>query len=226
LEDMLRMCVMDSSDSWHRQLPLVEFAYNNSYQASIQMAPYEALYGRKCRSPLYWDLAEWRQTSDGHHRNTRPELIQDAIEKVQLIQQRMKAAQDRQKSYANRRRKNLEFEVGDRVFLKLSPRKGFYRIGKGGKLNPRYIGPYEIIERVGEVAYRLDLPPNLTGIHNVFHVSQLRKYHPDESHVITTEELPLEPNLTYMESPIQILDYKIKELRNKRIPMVKVLWRN
>ena len=116
--------------------------------------------------------------------------------------------------------------MGDRVFLKLSPRKGFQRIGKRGKFNPRYIGPYEIIERVGEVAYRLDLPPNLTGIHNVFHVSQLRKYHPDESHIIATEELPLEQNLTYTESPVRILDYKVKELRNKRIPMVKVLWRN
>lgn len=121
LEDMLRLCILDYGGSWVKYLPLIEFSYNNSYQASIQMAPYEALYGRKCRSPVNSELDEWRKTSDGHHRAIQPDIIQDAIEKVRVIKQRIKAAQDRQKSYADKRRKDLEFEPGDLVFLKASP---------------------------------------------------------------------------------------------------------
>ena len=226
LEDMLRACVLDFHDSWDRHLALIEFAYNNSYQASIGMAPYEALYGRKCRSPLFWDLEDWHWTTDGVKRARPPKVIEEAIEKVQIIRQRMKMAQDRQKSYADRRRRPLEFEVGDRVFLKASPRKGFTRIGRGGKLNPRYLGPFEILERIGETAYRLDLPPNLTGIHNVFHVSQLRKFYPDESLILPVEDVQLEPDLTIIKKPVQILDKKFQVLRNRQIPLVKVLWRD
>ena len=111
------------------------------------MAPYEALYGRKCRSPLHWDLDEVKTTTEEKQGSLRPELIQDAIEKVQIIKQNMKAAQDRQKSYANKRRKDLEFAVGDQVFLKISPQKGIKRIGKHGKLIPRFTGPFEILKR-------------------------------------------------------------------------------
>ena len=138
----------------------------------------------------------------------------------------MKTAQDRQKSYADKRRKDLEFQVGDRVFLKVSPWKGIIRFGRRGKLSPRYIGPYEIIERVGEVAYKLELPEELSRIHNVFHVSMLRKYIADPSHVIVEQPIELQRNLSYEEVPVQILDRREQVLRKKVIPLVKVLWRN
>ena len=190
------------------------------------MAPYEALYGRRCRSPLHWDLDEVRSTSSKENEALRPELVQEAIDKIQIIKKNMKTAQDRQKSYADKRRKGLEFSVGDHVFLKIAPLKGIRRMGKSGKLNPKYTGPFQIVERISPVAYQLDLPPNLTGIHNVFHVSQLRKYFPDPSHIIEHFDVPLQSDLSYTEQPIRILDYQIRELRNRRIPQVKVLWRN
>ena len=225
LEDLLRMCVLDHGGHWARHLPLIEFAYNNSYQASIGMAPYELLYGKKCRSPLYWDLGDRIYSTESTGLPTN-EMLQEAMEKVRLIRERLKTAQNRQKSYADNRRRDLEFEVGDYVFLKLSPRKGFVRIGTQAKLNPRYIGPYQITDRVGAVAYRLLLPASVTGIHNVFHVSQLRKYYPDPSHVIEPAEITIDEDLTYEERPVQILDHQIKQLRNKQIRQVKVLWRN
>ncbi|KAL5559924.1 hypothetical protein UlMin_036136 [Ulmus minor] len=139
---------------------------------------------------------------------------------------RIQTAQSRQKSYADKRRRPLEFKVGDFVFLKVAPFKGVIRFGKRGKLNPRYVGPYEILERVGKVAYRLALPPNLASVHNVFHVSMLKKYVPDASHILEQEPIELHEDLTYEEKPVQILDRKTKTLRNKEIPLVKVLWRN
>ena len=148
---MLRACVLDHKGSWEEHLPLVEFAYNNSYQASIQMAPYEALYGRPCRSPLCW--TEVRESSI-----TGLDLIRDTSEKVSLIRQSLLTTQSRQKSYADVRRRPLEFEVGDHVFLKVMPKRGGVRFGKRGKLSPRFIGPFKILERVGTVVYRLTLP--------------------------------------------------------------------
>ena len=154
-----------------------------------------------------------------------PELIQDTNEKIKVIRDILKAAQNRQKSYADNGRKDLEFQVGDWVFLKLSPWKGVVRFGKRGKLSPRYIGPYEVIERVGTVAYRLELPSELSRIHNVFHVSMLRKYIVDLSHVLQEQPISLKKYLTYEES-VQILDRNEQVLRNKAIPLVKVLWRS
>src|ERR1044071_7665033 len=160
LEDMLRACAMDFQGSWEKNLPLVEFSYNNSHHPSIGLAPHEALYGRRCRTPLCWD-------ENDEQRLVGPEMIEETANTVQLIQARMKAAQDRQKSYADRKRRKLEFAVGEKVLLKVSPTREITRFGKGGKLNPTYIGPFEILERVGEVAYRLALPPNLSQVHNV-----------------------------------------------------------
>ncbi len=157
---------------------------------------------------------------------TPNELVQETVEKVRLIQERLKTAQSRQKSYADNRRLELEFEVGDFVFLKLSPRKGIVRMGRRAKLNPRYVGPYEITERVGVVAYRLRLPATITSIHDVFHVSQLKRYYPDPSHVIQPDEVTIEEDLSYVEKPVRILDQKVQQLRNKQIKQVKVLWRN
>ena len=184
----------------------MEFASNNSYPASIGMAPYETLYGRKCRTPVCWDEV-------GERKLVGPEIVQMTCDKIKVIRDRLKISQDRQKSYADNRRRDLEFEVGDMVFLRISPWKGVLRFGKRGKLSPRYIGPYRIVERIGEVAYRLELPSDLDRIHDVFHVSMLRKYIPDPSHVLT-------------EQPVQILDRREQVLRNKTIPLVKVLWRS
>ena len=156
----------------------MEFAYNNSYQASIGMAPYEALYGRKFQTPICWDEV-------GERKLVGPEMVQVTCDKIKVIRDRLKIAQDRQKSYANNRCRDLDFEVGDMVFLRISPWKGILRFGKRGKLSPRYIGPYRIVERIGEVAYRLELPSDLDRIHDVFHVSMLYKYIPDPSHVLT-----------------------------------------
>ncbi|KAL5564136.1 hypothetical protein UlMin_027300 [Ulmus minor] len=219
LEDMLRACVLDFKGTWNRYLPLIEFSYNNSYQATIGMAPYEALYGRRCRSPVHW-------YETGESEITAPEFVEDTTQAVKKIQTRMKSAQSRQKSYADKRRRPLEFWVGDSVFLKVSPFKGVIRFGKRGKLNPRYIGPYEILERVGKTAYRLALPPNLASVHNVFHVSMLKKYVSDKSHVLEQEPIEIHEDLSFEEKPVQILDYKIKTLRNKDISLVKVLWPN
>ena len=216
VEDMLRACVLDFGGTWEKYLPLVEFAYNNSYQASIGMAPYEALYGRPCRSPISW-------AEVGEAVVLGLEMVRKTTEKVNLIKSRLLTAQSRQKSYADRRRRPLEFSVGDYIFLKVSPRKGISRFGVRGKLAPRYIGPFKILEKIGEVAYRLALPVQLAGVHNVFHVSMLRRYEPDVSHVLNWKELELQADASYDKSPSQIVDSKEQVLRGKTIRLVKVL---
>ena len=219
LEDMLRACVLDFQKGWNTYLSLVEFAYNNSFHSSIGMAPYEALYGRKCRSPILWDEM-------GERKFLWPELVQRTGEAVEKIRKRILTAQSRQKSYTDVRRRKLEFNVGDKVFLKVAPMKGVMRFGKKGKLSPRFIGPFEILERVGKVAYKLALPPSLASVHNVFHVSMLKKYIQNSSHVLSYKQLELDSDLSYEEQPIQILDKEEKQLRNRKIPLVKVLWKN
>lgn len=189
VEDMLRACVLDFQGGWEDHPPLVEFAYNNSYQASIGMAPYEALYGRPCRSPICWaDVGEVVEMG--------LDLIRETTEKVKAIQQRILTAQSRKKSYTDRRRRPLEFEVSDHMFLKISPNRGLMRFGKKGKLSPQFIGPFEILTQVGETAYHLALPSQLAGVHDVFHVSMLRKNEPDPSHVLHWTELELENDIS------------------------------
>ncbi|RVW46074.1 Transposon Ty3-G Gag-Pol polyprotein [Vitis vinifera] len=207
LEDLLRACILDLQGNWDDHLPLVEFAYNNSFQASIGMAPFEALYGRNCRSPICWNDV-------GERKLLGPKLVQLTVEKVALIKERLKAAQSRHKSYANHRRRDLEFEMGDHVFLKVSLMKSVKRFGRKGKLSPRFMGPFEILEKVGTLAYKVALPPSLSKIHNVFHVSTLRKYIYDPSHVVELESIQISEDLTYEEVPVQIVDVMDKVLRH------------
>nr|GEZ43903.1 reverse transcriptase domain-containing protein [Tanacetum cinerariifolium] len=150
LKDMLRACVIDFRKGWVKHLPLAEFSYNNNYHASIKAAPYEAHYGRKCRSHVCW--AEVREAQ-----LTGPEMIKETTENIVLIKQRIQAAQDRQKSYADFKQKPMEFEVGDKVMLKVSPWKGVVQFGKRGKLNPRYVRPFKVLAKVEDVAHRLEL---------------------------------------------------------------------
>ena len=217
LEDMLRACVIDFGNSWERHLPLVEFSYNNSYHTSIKAAPFEALYGRKCRSPLCW-------AEVGDSQITGPEHVVDTTERIAQIRQRMAAARDRQKAYADKGRKPLELQVGERVLLKVSPWKGVVRFGKRGKLNPRYVGPFEILEKIGKVAYRLNLPAELGAVHNVFHVSNLKKCLSDETHVVPLKELTIDEQLKFVEEPVEITDRDVKVLKSTRIPLVRVRW--
>ena len=216
LEDMLRSCVIDNEGSWDRHIPLVEFVYNNSFQSSIEMVPYEALYGRKCRTPLC-------QTKLSEKKIIDPDLIKETEEKVKMIRERLKAATDRQKFYANSKRKDIRYEIDEKVFLKVSPWKKVMRFGKKGKLSPMFIGPYEVIEKMGPMAYQLALPLELEKIHNVYHVSMLRRYMSDPSHAISLETIELRLDLTYEEESVEILAQEVKELRNKRIPLVKVM---
>nr|CAD39902.2 OSJNBa0065B15.6 [Oryza sativa Japonica Group] len=164
LEDMLRACALDFGGSWDKNLPYAEFSYNNSYQASLQMAPYEALYGRKCRTPLLWDQTGERQVFG-------TDILREAEEKVKIIRERLRVAQSRHKSYADNRRRDLSFDDGDYVYLRVTPLRGVHRFHTKGKLAPRFVGPYKIVSRRGEVAYQLELPQSLAGVHNVFHVA-------------------------------------------------------
>ena len=145
---MLRACAISYLEKWDECLTLAEFSYNNSYQESIQIAPFKALYGKKCRTPLNW-------VEVGDHSYFGPDFIKEARGQVSVIQSHLKATQNCQKTYADKRRRPLQFEAGDYVYLKVSPMRGVHRFGVHGKLAPRYVGPYKILERCGSVAYRI-----------------------------------------------------------------------
>ncbi|XP_075099351.1 uncharacterized protein LOC142176166 [Nicotiana tabacum] len=185
LKDMLRVCVIDFKGNWDDHLPLIEFAYSNSYHSSIKMAHCEALYGQRCRLPIGWFEV-------GEAELLGPDLVYHAMEKVNLIQRHLKMAQSRQKSYSDVRRRDLEFQVNDWMFLKVSPMKGVMRFGKKGKLSPRYIGPFRILRRIRQVAYELELPQELVVVHPVFHVSMLKKFMGDPSFMVPTEIIGVE----------------------------------
>ncbi|GJY31472.1 putative reverse transcriptase domain-containing protein [Tanacetum coccineum] len=191
VEDVLRACVIDFGSDWDKHLPLAEFSYNNSYHASIKAAPFKALYRRKCRSPVCWSEV-------GDAQLTGPEMIRETTEMIVQIKNRLLAARSRQKSYADVRRKPLEFEVGNKVMLKVSPWKGVVRFGKHGKLSPRYIGPFKILSRVEVLS--------------------------DEDLIIPLDEIRIDEKLYFIEEPIEIMDREVKQLKQSRIPIVKVRW--
>ena len=183
------------------------------------MAPFEALYGRRCRTPVNWLEA-------GERNVFGPEMVSEAEEQVRFIQENLKIAQYRQKSYADKKRQSVSFQVGDHVYLRVSLMKGVQRFGVKGKLAPRYVRPFPIIERCGPVAYRLELPAQLFAIHNIFPVSQLRKYLRVPEKVIDIEKLQVEPDLVYPEHPIKIIDHKTRVTRNQTSNFYKVQWSN
>ncbi|GJY49599.1 putative reverse transcriptase domain-containing protein [Tanacetum coccineum] len=184
LEDILRACVLDFEGSWDVHLPLVEFSYNNSYHSSVRCAPFEALYGRKCRSPIMW-------AEIGEDQLIGPKLVQETTKKISQITDRLRAARDRQKSVVH--------------------------FGKKGKLAPRFVRPFEIIEKIGPVAYRLDFPKELAGVHDTFHVSNLKKCLADPT-------LQVDAKLDFMKEPVEILEKEFKKLKRSRIAIVKVRW--
>ncbi|GKA60184.1 putative reverse transcriptase domain-containing protein [Tanacetum coccineum] len=196
LEDMMRACAIDFGKGWVKPLP------------SVDVDKLARLYLKEVTS----------------ERILGPELIQETTEKIIQIKQRMQAARDRQKSYADLKRKPMEFQVGDKVMLKVSPWKGVVRFGKRGKLNPRYVGPFKVIERVGEVAYKLELPEELSRVHNTFHVSNLKKCHADEPLAVPLDGLHLDDKLHFVEEPLEIVGREVKRLKRSRIPLVKVRW--
>ncbi|GJU90775.1 putative reverse transcriptase domain-containing protein [Tanacetum coccineum] len=190
LEDVQRACVIFFGNCWVKNFPLVEFSYNNSYHASIKAAPFEALYGRKCHSPVCWAKV-------GEVQLTGPEIVQETTEKVIQIKQRTQAARDQQKSYADLKRKPMEFQVGARVMLKVSPWKGVVRFGKRGKLNPRYVRPFKVLEK---------------------------RCYSDEPLVVPLEGLHIDDKIRFVEEPVEIIDREVKRLNQSRIPIVKVQW--
>ncbi|GJW86367.1 putative reverse transcriptase domain-containing protein [Tanacetum coccineum] len=180
-------------------------------------ALFEALYGRKCRSPVLW-------AEIGESRLIGPEMVQETTDRVVQIQERLKAARDRQKSYADNRCKPLEFSVGDQVLLKVSPWKDVVHFGKKGKLAPRYVGPFEIIERIDHVAYRLRLPHELSSVHDTFHVSNLKKCLADAKLHVPLDEIRINKTLRFVEEPVEIMDREVKRLKCSKIPIVKIRW--
>ncbi|WVZ91641.1 hypothetical protein U9M48_037785 [Paspalum notatum var. saurae] len=261
VEDMLRACALTYSTKWDECLPLAEFAYNNSYQKRLNMAPFEALYGERCRTPL-------NRSEPGERVTFGPDLVTQAEEQVKFIQSNLKSAQSRQKSYSDRRRRPLVFEKGDHVYLRVSPMKGVHCFGVKGKLAPRCGGTADLIrakytchhwptvhldrtklgspssypeghsmkpsprdadithiaEKCGPVAYRLELPPHLAAVHDVFHVSQLKKCLRVPEEEVDTSQVQIEPDLTYEAQPIKILDQKQRSTRRNTVNFYKVQW--
>jgi hypothetical protein len=212
---MIRACVLTNGLKWDKHLPLAEFSYNNSYQESIKMPPFEALYGRPCHTPLSW-------SESGERVIFGPDIMTEAEEKVKQIQANIVPAQSRQKSYTDKRRSPLKFEVGDHVYLRVSPMKGVRRFSIKGKLAPRYIYPYPIIDKYGPTSYQVKLPAKLTGVHNVFHVSQLKRCLKPPTDVVIEDTIPLEPDLTYKAYHIKILDQQDRVTRYKATRFYKI----
>jgi hypothetical protein len=217
LEDMLRACALQYGRSWDNSLSYAEFSYNNSYQEKLKIAPFDMLYGRRCRTPLFWSETRERKVFG-------PDILQEAEKQVRMVRENLQVAQSRQKSYADHRRRELSFEVGDFVYLKVSPMRGLRCFKVRGKLAPRFIRPFKILEKRGEVAYQLELPPQLSDVHYIFHVSQLKKRLHMPEKQLHMKELEAKEDLSNQEYPIKILKTSERVTRNKKIKMCKVQW--
>jgi hypothetical protein len=214
---MLRACALQYGRSWDKSLSYAEFSYNNSYKERLKMAPFEMLYGHRCRTPLFWSEAgEWKMFG--------PDILQEAEKQVRMVKENLRVTQSRQKSYTDHRRIYLSFEVGDFVYLKVSPMRGLHRFKVRGKLALRFIRPFKILEKRGELAYQLELPLQLSDVHDVFHVSQLKKclHVPEEQ--IPMEDLDAKEDLSSQEYPFKIWKTSERVTRNKKIKMCKVQW--
>lgn len=211
----MRAFTLECKWDWTEHLPFIEFSYNNSYQQSIV----EALYGRPCRSPLCWNEL-------GEPATLGPELVRETTEVVSGIQRIMQRAQSHQKSYADKRRRPLEFYVGVLVFLKMSTLKHVARFGLQDKLSPKYIGPYEVQEKTGRVAYRIELQPELSGFLDIFHVTMLKNCWPDPKEIVIVEPENVEKDVTMKVVSVEIFQREKEKLRNKTVPMVVMLWRS
>eukprot|EP00253_Pinus_taeda_P033985 PITA_33985 len=218
LEDMLRAYVMLKPGQWEEYLHLVEFAYNNGYHTSTQLSPFEVLYGRKCRTPSSWGGPEDKLSLG-------PEMLKDMEDMVKRVRANLKVAQDRKKSFANRKRRFTEYKVGDHMFVRIQTRRSTLQWSGCAKLAPRYFGPFQILARVGPVAYQLALPSHIR-IHNVFHVSVLKKYVYDPKHVIRWQDVRVELEGEVLVEPQSILDRREVRLRKRVITQVKVLWQH
>jgi hypothetical protein len=196
---MLRAYVLTDGPKWDKHLPLAEFSYNNNYEESIKMSPFEALYGRPCHTPLSWSESDERVIFG-------PDIMTEAEKKVKQIQANILPAQSRQKSYVDRRHSPFEFKVGGHVYLQVSPMKGVRRFSFKGKLAPHYIGLYPILDKYGPTSYQVELPTRLSGVHNVFHVSQLKRCLKPSADMVIENTIPLEPDLTYKAHSIKVLD--------------------
>nr|GEX57701.1 putative reverse transcriptase domain-containing protein [Tanacetum cinerariifolium] len=192
LKDMLLACVIDFGNGWDRHLALIEFSCKNSYHTIIKATPFEALYGRKCHTPVCW-------AEVGDTQLIGPKIIHDITEKAFKTNKEFKPPHDRQKSYADVRCKPLEFQVGDNVMLKVSPWREVIYFRKRGQLNPRYIGPFKLLAKVGTVAYRLKLPKQLSRVHSTFHISNLKKCLSDEPLAISLDEIYIDDKLHFVE---------------------------
>jgi hypothetical protein len=217
LEYMLRACALQDQSRWDQRLPYAEFSYNNSYQASLKMSPFQALYGRSCRTLLQWDQPGEKQVFG-------PDILLEAKGNIRMIWENLKIEQSRQRSYVDTRGRELSFEVEDFVYLKVSPIRGVRRFEVKGKLAPRYVGPYQILAKRGEVAYELSLPEDLSAVHDVFHVSQLKKCMRVPEEQLPVEVLEVQEYLTYIEKPTQILKTPDRVTRRNTIRMCKVRW--
>jgi hypothetical protein len=217
LEDMLRACALHYGRSWDKSLSYAEFSYNNSYQESLKMTPFEMLYGRRCQTLLFWN-------ETGERKVFGPDILQEAEKQVGMVRENLRVTQSRHKSYVDHRRRELSFEVGDFVYLKVSPMRVFHRVKVRGKLTPRFIGPFKILEKRGEVAYQLELLSQLSDVHDIFHISQLKKCLRVPEEQIPMEELDAMEDLSYQEYPVKILEMSEGVMRNKKIKMCKVQW--
>lgn len=208
LEDLLRACVLSYNKNWEKCLPYAEFSYNNSFQSSIQMSPFEALYGRACRIPLNW-------SESGERPFYGPDLVVDTEEQVRLIRDRLRMTQSRQKCYADRRRRELSFEVDNHVYLKVTPMKGTHRFQVKGKLAPRYIRPFRILAKTRSYGVSTGVAYFSSAVHNTFHVSQLKKCLRIPTEATAYENIDLQPDLSYQEHPMGILGEMQRKTRNR-----------